>query len=234
MTLLRIFLCTIFPVVSLLACSPGPDVVRWTEEVRSHDGSIIVLEAKAARARAPIVLFEHRGPITLVEYYHRPSGAYWKSPGAGFMPAVFDLIDGVPYVVVPVGSEIVCIWFDFPERDLLIYRWQDSGWRRATYAELPADLDFNLLHGIFNERDRSDDVSGLVTLEIKAQRDGSRGSGGGMKRFLDRTKGGTWCAGHKARYEKLGVKPLEAFRTDETPPPLEGTHGTPDRQLTKN
>jgi len=212
--------------VPLLGCSPSVDVVRWTEEVKSHDGSMFLLEGRAKRGRNPIVVFQHRGAITSIEYYHRASGAYWKSPGSGFMPAVFDLINGVPYLVIPVVSEIVCIWFDFPEKDLLVYRWQDNGWRRAGSAELPPELDFNLLVGIFNERDRSKDVSGLVTFEFKEQRDSGRG--GGISGFLERRAGGMRCAEHKARYERLGVKPLEAFRTDERPPKLEGNHGVPE------
>jgi hypothetical protein len=225
----RFFVGAVLLTLLVTGCSPGLDVVRWTEEVKAHDGSIIVLEARATRARQPIVLFERRGPVTSVEYYHRPSGAYWKSPGAGFMPATFDLVDGVPYMVVPVSSEIVCIWFEFPEKDLLIYRWQDQGWRKAHYGDLPSSLDFNLLNGIFNERDRSKDVSGFVTLEIKRSRDGERG--GGIKGFLERRNGGTSCAGHKARYEKLGRKPLEAFKTDDTPPQIEGGHGVADSDL---
>ena len=228
MKLSHVLLCAAVLIVSLASCSPGPDVVRWTEEVKLHDGSVILLEGRATRARQAIVLFEHRGPVISNEYYHRPSGAYWKSPGGGFYPGAFDIVDGVPFMVVPIGSEIVCIWFDFPEKDLLIYRWQNQGWRRARYADLPPGFDFNLLYGMFDERDRKRDVSGLVTLALKDSRDGTRG--GGIKGFLERD-GGTWCAGHKARYEKLGLKPLEAFRTDRTPPQLEGSHGTPDADL---
>lgn len=223
------FFVVLLPVALLLGCSPGADVVRWTEEVKLHDGSAITLEARAKRGRESIVLFQHRGPITSIEYFHPPTKAYWKSPGAGFMPTAFDLVDGVPYVVIPVVSEIVCIWFDFPEKDLLVYRWQDTGWRRVSFAELPPEVDFNLLVGIFNERDRSGDVSGLVTLEFKAQRDGTRG--GRLRGFLERHEGGTWCAQNKARYEKLGKKPLEVFQTTRTPPELKGSHGAPDADL---
>lgn len=228
---LHTFLCAAVLIASLASCSPGPDVARWTEEVRSHDGSIFLLEGRSMQARQAIVLFQHRGPLISDEYYHRASGAYWKSPGSGFSPAGFDLVAGVPYMVVPVGSEIVCIWFDFPEKDLLIYRWQNQGWRRARYADLPPGFDFNLLNGIFDERDRKRDVSGYVSLETKRSRDGE--AGGGIKGFLERRNSGTWCASHKARYEKLGLKPLEAFRTTETPPKLEGSHGTPDADLMK-
>lgn len=212
-------------------CSEAVDVVRWTEEVRSHDGSTFLLEARATRGRAPIVRFEHRGPVVSIEYFHPPSGAYWNAPGSGFMPSGFDLIEGVPYVVVPVGSEIACIWFDFPDKDLLVFRWNGAGWARAGYADLPAGFDFNLLAGKFHERDPKRDVSGFVTLEMKRSLDGERG--GGIKGFLERRGGGTWCAGHKARYERLGIKPFEAFQTDKSPPRLEGRHGIPDADLTR-
>jgi len=215
-------------VATLPGCSPGVDVVRWTEEVRSHDGSTLLVEARARRARAPIVLFEHRGPVTSIEYYHRATGAYWKSPGAGFMPAVFDLVDGVPYIVFPVTSEIVCIWFDFPEKDLLVYRWVGQGWQRATFKDLPPSVNFNLLAAKFNERDREKDISGLVTLEIKEGRDGDRS--GGIKGFLERRKEGTWCQDHKRRYESQGInQPGSGY--SERPPRLSDSHGHPDAHL---
>ena len=101
-----------------------------------------------------------------------------------------------------------------------------SGPRNTVNAPVSSAVSLN---GIFNERDRSKDVSGFVTLEIKRSRDGERG--GGIKGFLERRNGGTWCAGHKARYEKLGRKPLEAFKTDDTPPQIEGSHGVADSDL---
>ena len=209
-------------------CSEGVDVVRWTEEVRSHDGSTLLLEARAKRGRAPIVRFEHRGPVVSIEYFHPPSGAYWKSPGSGFMPSGFDLIEGVPYVVVPVASEIACIWFDFPEKDLRVFRWNGAGWVRAGYADLPAGFDFNLLAGKFHERDPKRDVSGLVTLEMKPSLDGERG--GGIKGFLERRGGGTWCAGHRARYASQGINDPGSGHS-EKPPKLEGSHGHPSDDL---
>lgn len=101
------------------------------------------------------------------------------------MPAAFDIVGGVPYIVLPVGSEIVCIWFDFPEHDLLVYRWQGQGWQRARYEDLPPSIDFNLLNRIFRERASGKDVSGLVTLEIKQQCNGERG--GGITGFLGKS-----------------------------------------------
>jgi hypothetical protein len=213
----------------LFGCAPAQDVARWTEEVKSHDGSVLLLEGRSIQARQPIVSFQHRGPLISDEYYHRATGAYWKSPGSGLTPGGFDLVGGVPYMVVPVGSEIVCIWFDFPEKDMLVFRWENNGWRRARFADLPPGFDLNLLINKFNERDRRRDVTGLVTLGTKRFRDGE--AGGGIKGFFDRRDGGTWCASHKTRYEKLGRKPLEAFRTDEVPPELEGSHGTPGADL---
>ncbi|MBC7859451.1 MAG: hypothetical protein H7Z39_11885 [Burkholderiaceae bacterium] len=191
------------------ACSRN-DTAVWIEEVESRDGSVFQLEGKGERGASGFP-FAHRGGIGYQSYYHRLSKAYWKAP-APYYPEVFDLVDGVPYVVVALRGNMLCHLLDYPANSLLVFRWTDkAGWERAPSDVLPHGLHLNILSEVFSERDKARDVRGFVSLQSKNPY--------GVKETLADSirKGGDLC-------EKLRGG---SIKTDYVVPRLTGFHGRP-------
>jgi hypothetical protein len=145
------------------------DTAEWQEEVRLHDGRVVVLDARATRGSSGWPT-EHRGALRTWELCYRPARAYWKSSPL-YPPEVFDIINGKPYVVVPLRSCLVCYLHGFPAFSALVYRWDAGEWQQAAPEELPASVTPNLLGNVWSDRDRRHDANGFYSLEGKRRRD---------------------------------------------------------------
>ena len=159
-------------VIMLLAGVAGcsrVDTAEWSEEVQLHDGSVVVLDARAKRGSSGFPT-AHRGGLISWELCFRPQKAYWKS-SAAYKPIVFEIVNGKPYVVVPLGDCVECKLHNFPTFSALVYRWEGDGWKRAAPEELPTSSTPNLLSTIWTDRDSSHDARGFYTLEMKRHRD---------------------------------------------------------------
>lgn len=176
----------------MAACS-RIDTAEWKEEVQLHDGRVVVLDARATRGRSG-GLTAHRGALLTWELCYRPVKAYWKSSSL-YKPDVFDIINGKPYVVVPLRSCLVCFIHGFPSFSALVYRWEGGEWKPAMPEELPPRVTPNLLGNVWSSSDWRGDASGFYSLEGKRRRDHESDQTQAMrvKRFeqqvLDREKG---------------------------------------------
>jgi hypothetical protein len=164
------------------------DVAAWKEEVKLHDGRVIVLERKGTKGSSGFPV-EHRGTVRYWEMCYRPMNVYWKSGGV-FQPEIFDIVNGVPYVMVPVGGCSVCQLYDYPEKSAMFFRFEKEGWKRISFAEFPRELDTNLLRRVFDRRDKREDVKGYLNLESKAKRQGDpREWGGTFRQWMEGERG---------------------------------------------
>lgn len=162
---------SLLAVVMLLAtaCS-GDDHTAWTEEVLSHDGTVFTLEGEGVR-RGGGFPTAHRGSIAYQSYFHRPSGAYWRAPGI-IRPDIFELIDGVPHVILILQGSLICEHFGYPDNSLAAFRWSyRSGWQRVAISFPLENWHMNVLYQVFSARDRARDVKGHVSIEFKESRD---------------------------------------------------------------
>lgn len=154
--------------IAVAGCSQV-DTAEWSEEVQLHDGSVVVIDARATLGRYGFPT-AHRGGRISWELCFRSQKAYWKS-SAAYKPVVFEIVNGKPYVVVPLGDCVECKLHDFPTFSALVYRWEGNGWKRAAPEELPATSTPNLLSNVWSASDSSRDASGHYTLGEKRKRD---------------------------------------------------------------
>lgn len=145
------------------------DTAEWKEEVRLNDGRIVVLDARATRGSwgGPT---QHRGALLTWELCYRPAKAYWKS-SAAYKPDVFEIVNGKPYVVVPLRSCLLCFIHGFPSFSALVYRWEGGEWKPAMPEEFPSRVTPNLLSNVWSSSDWRGDASGFYSLEGKRRRD---------------------------------------------------------------
>ena len=193
-------------VVMLSAACSDADKTTWTEEVRSHDGTVFVLEGEGLIA--PGSLTTHRGGVIYQSYFHRPTQAYWRGPNI-LRPNVFDLIDGAPHVMLLLGHSHSCKHFNYPEQSVVVFRWSSTkGWRRVALDFPIENITFNVLYQVFSTRDKARDVSGHVDIANKDRRDRKM-----LKDWIDADGG--FCA--KSRQEP-------GLKTDYVIPDLSGFH----------
>lgn len=176
-------------VVPLHACS-GTDTAEWKEEVKLHDGQVIVLERRATIGSSGFPT-QHRGSIRHWEICYRPMNVYWKSGGV-FRPEIFDIVEGIPYVMVPVPGCTSCQLYDYPEKSAMFFRFGKDGWKRIPFSEFPRELDTNLLRRALSGRSHRDDVKGFMTLAAKAKWDGDpKWVGGTFRQWKEGERGRT-------------------------------------------
>jgi len=199
--------------LSICGCADRGDA-RWTEEVRSYDGSVFLLEGHASKGKMRIP-GSRRTTIEYVEYYHRPSEAYWKQ-GTEYRPAVFDVVSGRPVVLVAAYSDSHCYRHGFPEQGFLAFEWTDRGWQETAMSNLPVDrMTFSVLRAIFHREDPKQDANGLITLAWKEAREPT------IQLAKRISEWGKRCADVRKDYEKGRVSEIGPA------PLLTGFHGQP-------
>lgn len=153
------------PVIA--ACAPTE--IKWTEEVKLHDGRVI--QIKRSTALSPIGFpTSSRGRPRYHELCYAPMGLYWRS-NPGYRPELFDVVDGKAYVRVPLRGCGYCKLHDFPKTNSLYFVWDRGGWKQIPAEAFPPALRFNLLSASYSDDDGSRDARGLIRLPEKEERD---------------------------------------------------------------
>lgn len=147
----------------ILTPSYTPEI-RWKEEVRLHDGRIIVVERWAKRGgrsepgQPPMALWSEikaKNSVTGAEVVWREdsaSGAY-----------VFDFVGEHAYLAAAVGLYPACKKYDFPKMNFVFFKY-DGEWKRISYDEFPPMLDTNLFLGAWHA-ERLGLLEPVMTLE---------------------------------------------------------------------
>ena len=87
-------------VAKKLLMESGRREVRWTEEVKLHDGRIVQLE-RSARKIEDTLLNPTGGRLDGNDLFYRPLNVRWKSaPRSADWVLAFDVFDGVPHLVL--------------------------------------------------------------------------------------------------------------------------------------
>lgn len=95
----------------LAACAPTE--IDWSEEVKLHDGKIIVIKRHEELGRSGLPL-AHRGSRKFWEFCYAPMNIHWRSK-PDYFPEVFDIVDGKAYVRVSIGHCESCMLHGYPE-----------------------------------------------------------------------------------------------------------------------
>lgn len=150
----------------LAACAPT--VIDWNEEVKLHDGTIIVIKRHEELGVSGLPL-AHRGARKFWEFCYAPMSIHWRSK-PDYFPEVFDIVDGKAYVRVSIGSCESCMLHDYPETNALYFVWEGSAWKKIAYKDFPVWLRYNMLGSTHYDDDGSRDMRGLVTIKQKEER----------------------------------------------------------------
>lgn len=148
----------------------GDDIIKWTEEVRLHDGKTIRLERKT-EVTASGFPTQSRGFHKYHQFCYSPMGIHWKSQGK-YAPEVFDIVNGRAYAKVSTVDCEVCKLHGNPQTDALYFVWSGKAWNKLDAQEFPPQLRLNLLMNA-KGRAAADDPRGIVSLSEKERRDPS-------------------------------------------------------------
>jgi hypothetical protein len=149
---------------SCAGISLGGDHIRWTEEVKLSDGKVIQIQRHADLTESGFPV-QKRGLDKYHEICYPPMKIHWKSK-AGYLPDVFDIVDGKAYMHVPISDCSQCMLHGYPPTDALYFVWESGQWRRITHAEFPTVSVWNLLMQISGGSHKTD-PKGLITIEDK-------------------------------------------------------------------
>lgn len=160
-------------ILSLAACGQSIDTAEWTEEVLLSDGRLVVVWRRDHRASHGFPN-ARRGGLIDFELKYEPMHVHWKdvaSPTRVRYPRSLDIIDGVPHLVLS-GSSDVCV--DRPATDYAaeFLKWVGGRWVSVPQAAFPVDrVLVNLYQGQWGYSTK-DDAHGLISWQLKAERDG--------------------------------------------------------------
>lgn len=166
--ILRVLAAGMVFLPALAECAPT--VIDWSEEVKLHDGKIIVIKRHEEVGAIGFPL-RHRGLRKYWQFCYAPMGIHWKSKPEYF-PETFDIVDGKAYAKVSIGGCELCMLHGYPDTDALYFAWENGAWKKIDHKDYPAGLRYNMLNGTHYDDDGSRDVHGLVTIAQKEHLDG--------------------------------------------------------------
>jgi hypothetical protein len=168
----------LFAVSGVASCAPTD--IKWTEEVKLHDGKIIQVKRRVELSVAGFPI-QKRGQYQYHEFCYAPMGIYWKSKPE-YKPEAFDIVGERAYVRVPLAGCAACMLHGFPATNSIYFVWSGKQWSKVEETQVPEQLRFNLMVSTHGDDDGSFDARGLVTLADKRKRDAS------VYYVMDRTK----------------------------------------------
>lgn len=206
-----------------IGTSIGGDHIRWIEEVKLSDGSVIQIQRHAELTGSGFPV-DKRGSYKYHEICYPPLGIHWKSRG-GYRPDIFDIVDGKAYIHVPVSSQLQCYEQGSPDHGAIYFVWEQGRWQRIEREAFPARSEWNLLMQTSGGT-RSTDPKGLVALADKdvldrdlhyfRSRDGWKRTSESQARSEGcRRHGKGWCVDADCQYvTDKPREPLSIFHPD--------------------
>ncbi len=132
--------------VSMSACSA---TMSWKEEVKLHDGQIILSERFYNLGGYPGYDAHERVPLDEIVTFNLLNGKsiIWKNDFRDSVPEPnslnhfrFDIVGGVPYLATyPAGCIAYNKW-GRPNPPQILFKYESDQWQRITLAELPLEL----------------------------------------------------------------------------------------------
>ncbi|MDH2916041.1 MAG: hypothetical protein PXX77_04100 [Gallionella sp.] len=131
---------------TISACSSS---MRWKEEVKLHDGQIIVSERNYNLGGYAYLDSSERTPLDETVTFKLPNGKNieWKNDFSDAVPEPnslnhfrFDIVNNVPYLATyPAGCISYNKW-GRPNPPQVLFKYEGKQWKRITLDELPSDL----------------------------------------------------------------------------------------------
>ncbi|MEW6677073.1 MAG: hypothetical protein AB1421_04055 [Pseudomonadota bacterium] len=155
---------------------PGTTTLVWDEEVKLHDGRVILIKRREASGGGgfPVSGMNKRGLTQYYEFCYPEMGVYWKS-NPEYQPEVLGIVVGKAYVKVPISGE-QCQVHDYPTTNAIYFVWEAGVWKKIPYEQFPKEIRrTNLLLNAWG-RYPSGDVRGRLSVEMKEDRDSIYGA----------------------------------------------------------
>ena len=130
---------TWLPIVASLSLTACGKTIDWKQEVKLHDGRMIVVErqSKLGPTRFPEnVALEDAQTL---KFAHPATGERieWVIP-KGLQPVALDFDQGIPYYVLKAYTVADYNNWGCPNPPYLIFRYHTDKWQQVSFAELPA------------------------------------------------------------------------------------------------
>lgn len=151
-----------------LAGGCGGEEIKWTEDVRLHDGKVVQVQRRTELSGSGFPVSE-RGFETYHELCYAPLGVYWKSKPE-YRPEAFEVDGGKAYVKVTLFSFNTCGLHGYPKDSALYFVWSGGEWKRIDAGEFPRGARLNLLQSPLG-RTAAEDARGNVGQAEKEKRD---------------------------------------------------------------
>jgi len=148
-------------VANMSACSSS---MKWKEEVKLHDGQVIVAERFYKLGGYPGLESRNRMALDETVTFNLPNSKriVWKTDYRNTVPEPnslnhfrFDIVNGVPYLATyPVGCIAYNKW-GRPNLPQILFKYEGEQWKRITLDELPPVLigmSANVIVGSPDER----------------------------------------------------------------------------------
>ncbi|NKI93257.1 hypothetical protein [Rhizobacter sp. SG703] len=152
----------------LAGCGKKIEEAKWSEEVRLHDGRMIVIE-RVARANPQPFLSEIPGADIDFEIHYAPLNIHWKGSR---QLASLEIFDGNAYVVTAENGGVeFCEGKPTSTLPIKVWRQQAGEWVEVDAASFPSDVALSNLYARYWGGNGVEDAKGLITWAFKAERD---------------------------------------------------------------
>lgn len=155
--------------VALAGCTRYDEAV-WSEEVKLHDGRMILVERRARRQPSGFPAAP-RGRELDVELRYPEMNVVWRSDGTS-QPLSFEVLNGVPYLVLVTRDPAHCAGKPDDALRAVFLVWNGKDWSELDGGSFPTQRALVNLYERYWGHGPDDDAKGLVTWQEKATRDG--------------------------------------------------------------
>lgn len=138
--------------VSLSACAELPGAghtMRWKEEVKLHDGQVIVLERFYHLGGYPAIESHNRSPLDETLTFSLPGSRneiVWKTefnngPEPNSLgPLLLDMVEGIPYLATSPAGCIAYNKWGRPNPPYILFKYENGAWQRIPLEAFPSAL----------------------------------------------------------------------------------------------
>jgi hypothetical protein len=146
------WLLAIAVTANLMACTAMPGIghtMRWKEEVRLHDGHVIVVDRFYNLGGYPAIESHNRSPLDETLTFALPGSGkeiVWKTEfnnlpePNGLGPLLLDVVDGIPYLATSPAGCIAYNKWGRPNPPYVLFKYVHGAWQRIPLEAFPAVL----------------------------------------------------------------------------------------------
>ncbi len=138
----------------------GMETSFWKEEVTLLSGEVLLVERTMIHDPDE---WQRKGKgnnsYQALSFTRKNQHYKWEAYGDdwqwGAVPLILDIINEMPVIIMPVSQWLPCSRYDFPQEGLVAFIFNENGWKRVSFTDLPTTFKLNLLHSSMGVRSSS-------------------------------------------------------------------------------